>query len=150
MIFAFIAIGVSAKTSNRRSSAITLFTLWFFFIVVAPKLTNDLATYTVPQPKGFDVNQSLSEARGAYSKDKEYQEEKKQEILDQYGVVDVNELPVNYRGYALQTNEEYGDLLYDQVYNQLGKTYKKQENVLGVLSVPVSYTHLTLPTNREV
>ena len=72
MIFAFIAIGVSAKTSNRRSSAITLFTLWFFFIVVAPKLTNDLATYTVPQPKGFDVNQSLSEARGAYSKDKEY------------------------------------------------------------------------------
>lgn len=135
MIFAFIAIGVSAKTSNRRSSAITLFTLWFFFIVVAPKLTNDLATYTVPQPKGFDVNQSLSEARGAYSKDKEYQEEKRQEILDQYGVVDVNELPVNYRGYALQTNEEYGDLLYDQVYNQLGKTYKKQENVLGVLSV---------------
>ena len=135
MIFAFIAIGVSAKTSNRRSSAITLFTLWFFFIVVAPKLTNDLATYAVPQPKGFDVNQSLSEARGAYSKDKEYQEEKKQEILDQYGVVDVNELPVNYRGYALQTNEEYGDLLYDQVYNQLGKTYKKQENVLGVLSV---------------
>ena len=71
MIFAFIAIGVSAKTSNRRSSAITLFTLWFFFIVVAPKLTNDLATYAVPQPKGFDVNQSLSEARGAYSKDKE-------------------------------------------------------------------------------
>ena len=135
MIFAFIAIGVSAKTSNRRSSAITLFTLWFFFIVVAPKLTNDLATYAVPQPKGFDVNQSLSEARGAYSKDKEYQEEKKAEILDQYGVVDVNELPVNYRGYALQTNEEYGDLLYDQVYNQLGKTYKKQENVLGVLSV---------------
>jgi len=135
MIFAFIAIGVSAKTSNRRSSAITLFTLWFFFIVVAPKLTIDIATYTVPQPKGFDVNQSLSEARGAYSKDKEYQEEKKQEILDQYGVVDVNELPVNYRGYALQTNEEYGDLLYDQVYNQLGKTYKKQENILGVLSV---------------
>ena len=35
----------------------------------------------------------------------------------------------------MQTNEEYGDLLYDQVYNQLGKTYKKQENVLGVLSV---------------
>ena len=135
MIFAFIAIGVSAKTSSRRSSAIALFTLWFFFIIVAPILTNDLATFTVPQPKGFDVNLSLSEARGAYSKDKEYQEKKKQEILDQYGVVDLNELPVNYRGYALQTNEEYGDDLYDQVYNQLGKTYKKQENVLGILSL---------------
>ena len=134
MIFAFIAIGVSAKSTSRRSAAITLFTIWFVSIVVAPRFANDAATFVVPQPKGFEVERSLSEARAAYSKDDNYQEISRQEILDKYGVSSINDLPINYRGYILQRSEEHADPLYDEVYDDLKEVYERQEIILEGLS----------------
>lgn len=134
MFFVFMAIGVSARSKNRRSAAIALFTLWFFMIVVAPRFASDAATFSVPQPKGSIVDQSLSEARGAYSNDDAYQEQARQKILDEYGVKEISELPINYRGYALQISEEHADPLYEEVYNDLKGTYEKQEYILGLLS----------------
>ena len=52
-------------------------------IVVAPRFASDAATFSVPQPKGSIVDQSLSEARGAYSNDDAYQEQARQKILDE-------------------------------------------------------------------
>ena len=135
MIFAFIAIGVSARSKSRRSAAISLFTIWFVLIVVLPRFASDAATFIVPQPNGHEVEKSLSEARAAYSKDEAYQELSRQQILDKYGVSVMSDLPINYRGYILQKSEEHGDPLYEEVYNNLGAVYEDQETILDVLSL---------------
>ena len=135
MIFAFIAIGVSARSKSRRSAAISLFTIWFVLIVVLPRFASDAATFIVPQPNGHEVEKSLSEARSAYSKDEAYQELSRQQILDKYGVSVMSDLPINYRGYILQKSEEHGDPLYEEVYNNLGAVYEDQETILDVLSL---------------
>ena len=134
MIFAFISIGVSARSGSRRSSAIALFTVWFVLIIVAPRFASDAATFSIPQPKGFEVNKSLSEARAAYSKDEAYQEQSKQKILDKYGVNEISDLPINYRGYILQTSEEHADPYYDEVYSDLRGIHEGQETILEILS----------------
>ena len=46
------------------------------------------------------------------------------------------------------TLELYVDTATKQVYTEPGPNRARLENVLT--NVPVSYTHLTLPTNREV
>ena len=54
------------------------------------------------------------------------------------------------RGFIYQTNEIYGGLqgLFD--YGPLGVELKNNLKLAWWRSMAVSYTHLTLPTNREV
>ena len=134
IIFSLIAIGVSARSSSRRSAAISLFTLWFLMIIVAPRFASDVATFSTPQPDGYQINQELRKAGGAYWGDTEYQEKTKQALLDKHGVTDVKDLPINYEAYALQLSEEHADPLFDKVYAGLSATHSRQDTVINILS----------------
>ena len=50
----------------------------------------------------------------------------KQEVLDQYGVSTIDELPVNWSGIAMQAGEEYTDQVYDAEFTKIENIFSRQ------------------------
>ena len=69
----------------------------------------------------------------------ERREKLEAELLDQYGVESLDELPVNFAGLSLQASEEHSNLVFDKHFDQLWETYRRQEDVyrLAALASPL-------------
>ena len=64
----------------------------------------------------------------------------------------IDKIKENWEKILLILREEYGDQITDISYKtwlEPLKPYSFKGNTITII-VPVSYTHLTLPTNREV
>ena len=71
----------------------------------------------------------------------------KAEILEQYGVASVDELPVNWSGIAMQAGEEYTDQVYDQEFSKVEKVFNQQNQVsewAGLLNPYIAVRNLSM------
>ena len=124
------AIGVSALFQEKRNALIVLVAVWAASFVMAPRLASGFAAFLYPQPDANAVSEELAAAAGAARGDEAYQEEIRAAILADYGVDDIEALPVNYSGYALQKSEEYAHPLFESLYERIDAIYDAQEGVL--------------------
>ncbi len=135
LVFCLVALGISALCASRRSAAIVLFTFWFGFVVLVPRLAGDLALARTPQPNAAEVTASLSEIGRAYWNSESLRDAARQRALDEYGVETQEQLPVDYNAYELQASEEYADPLFAEVYSELAQVHRQQEQTLSALSI---------------
>ncbi|MET0321166.1 MAG: DUF3526 domain-containing protein, partial [Duganella sp.] len=59
-------------------------------------------------------------------------EQHKQQLLRQYGVTDVRDLPVNWSGVSLLRGEEHGNAVFDRHYGQLYATLQRQSDAMAL------------------
>lgn len=128
--FAFLALGVSALARSSRAALVALLAFWLANSFLAPRLASDISRGLAPTP-------TAQEFRAAIAKDKAktfgHDETHpafvafREEVLKKYGVKDVKDLPVSFRGLSLRKDDENGYAIFDRRFGALQAAYDRQD-----------------------
>lgn len=130
-----VAVAVSASFRTRQAAFLALAGVWALMTVLVPRFGSDAGIAISPQPDARAVSQELSAASNIWFADKDRQQQIQDELLEQYGVSEVAELPINYGAYTLQVSEDLSVPEFERVYGQLDDRYRVQESVLRGFSL---------------
>ena len=130
-----VAIGVSAMFGTRQAAFLALAGIWALMAILMPRLASDFGTTVYPQPEARIVSENLSAAAGAWYADEGRQERIQRAVLEQYGVSELDDLPINWGAYRLQASEELSNPEFDRVYDDLSRRYRAQESVVRWFSI---------------
>ena len=104
-------------------------------VVVLPQLGMDLATAINPQPDARAATLELRAASDAYFKDMDRREQIEKDVLAQYNVDVIEDLPIDYGAYVLQVSEDLSEPLFDKFYGDLDARYDDQEAVTRLFAL---------------
>lgn len=134
-----LALLVSMLASSSRIALVILLACWIGNCLIVPRLAADLSERLYPTPDGeaFEraIEREMKDGVDGHDPSSARTEELKQQVLKQYGVSKVEDLPINFTGLALQAGEEYGNRVYDRRYAELWGLYERQQRVHRALAV---------------
>jgi ABC-2 type transport system permease protein len=137
--FLFLSLAVSSRASSSRGALVVLLAFWMLNSLVLPRLAADAAERLYPTPSGSEfwaqIEHDMKEGVDGHDPAASRTEAYKQQVLDQYGVTKVEDLPVNFAGLSLQAGEEYGNTVFDRRYAELWATYEKQNRLRQVTAL---------------
>ena len=128
-----------------RASLAMLIGLWAATTLVLPRAAVELSQLAAPLPTMQQFRAGLDAALGMPD-DPEQAERDKQQLLREYGVKDVKDLPVNWAGISLQRGEQHGDRIFDDHYGRLFDAMRRQSDaaaLAGWLSPAVAMAGLS-------
>jgi len=140
---AFIGVGlaVSAWAGSTRTSLIVLIGFWIFACLLLPRAANDVAERLHATPASAEfwarVDKDMKEGIDGHDPANKKTKELEQQLLAQFKVEKVEDLPINFNGISLNAGEEYAAKVFDKHYSALWQTYYGQESVhkgSGILS----------------
>jgi len=138
----FVALGtaISARARNTSAALVSALALWVTTVIVVPRLVGDLAAWAHPSPSEHEffagVTHDIKEGINGHDPQDRRMKALEAELLARHGVKDVEELPVNLAGVALQAGEDYGDHVYDHHYAELRAIHRQQADLrLGLAFV---------------
>ncbi len=123
---------VAASVWMRSASAalLTLLALWVVGTSLMPRAAANVAGAWVPLPSRDAFQTQMIEAREAgpdgHNPRDTIIEERRQEVLDEYGVDDVEDLPIDFGGIAMQLDEDFGNQVWDEHFGQLTDLFMRQ------------------------
>ncbi|MEE2821722.1 MAG: ABC transporter permease subunit [Acidobacteriota bacterium] len=142
-IFISVSLAVSAKARSSRLALVILLGFWIFNGLIAPRFASDLSRSLYPGPSNFEFESNIKLAL-QYGVDgnttyREVERKRRTEIMSQYGVNDIKDLPVNFAGIRLQMNEDWGYEVFDKFYGDLHENFRKQNRVqqIGAAVAPL-------------
>ncbi|MBB6229348.1 ABC-2 type transport system permease protein [Polymorphobacter multimanifer] len=122
-VWAALTVGVSALAATARGALLALLCLWMTSVVLVPRLAAEQAIRSHPVPSAGEFWNDVTIARQAgvtgHDVGNPAMATLQKEVLAQYGVTSLEELPVDFSGIALQKGEEYSDTIYDRLYGDL-------------------------------
>lgn len=137
MLFAYAcwlamwAIGVvvfSALAPRGRDALIALLAFWTLTVVLVPRLGPELAASTLPLPTRIEteiaIERDLAAMGDSHNPNDPYFNEFRKNVLAQYGVSRVEDLPVNYKGVLGIEGERLTSELFDRY---AGRNFERQE-----------------------
>ena len=128
--FVGVTLAVSARAPSARFALVALLGVWVFVCLVAPRAATDLAKALYPTPSAQEFAAALAEDREAGIDGIDYEdflEARKEDLLAEYGVDEVEALPINYSGWRLQVSEEYSNQFFDSHYARLWDQFEAQD-----------------------
>ena len=133
LIFVFLCVLISAFSRSSGFSLLTLLGLWIAACIIMPKATTNLADKLYPTPSQFEFKRTIQEKvrngiDGHNPRDTRLAS-LKQEVLNEYKVETIEELPVNWSGIAMQAGEEYTAQVYDSEFAKIENVFEQQNNV---------------------
>lgn len=139
-IFVFLALGVSALSSRSRTALASLIGIWIVATILGPRIGPDVAGALVPAPPAHEFAARLQqESSDPFWGSSEEAEGRRQAVMDdilaEYGVETVEELPINYDGHLLQESEEFANDVFDALYDELWGSYERQRAVARVFAL---------------
>ena len=133
------ALLVSALASSSRAALVILLACWIGNCLIVPRLAADLSERLYPTPDGEafqrEIEREMKDGVDGHNPASARTAELKQQVLKQYGVTRVEDLPINFTGLAMQAGEEYGNRVYDRRYAELWALYERQQRVHRALTV---------------
>ena len=135
--FVGLSLAVSAFVPSSRAALVTLLSVWVVNGLVAPRAAVDLSGWLHPAPTAFEFSRTIEQemSTGVDGITPPDRQAITQQVLDEYGVKSVDELPVNVSGITLQASEEFGNQIYDRNYTALWDTFERQSRVHESLAV---------------
>lgn len=128
-VFLGVTLAVSALVSSSRVALIVLLAFWSLNIIL-PRVVTDIGKGVYPTPSALEfqaaVERNMREGIDGHNPYDERGEKLKQQVLAQYGVQTVEELPVNFDGIALQVGEDYETQIYERHFAELRRSYQQQ------------------------
>ncbi|WP_209712727.1 DUF3526 domain-containing protein [Duganella sp. 1411] len=143
--WAALIAAVSARAPTLRASLAILIGLWAATTLVVPRAAVELSQMAAPLPTMQQFRAGLDAALGMPD-DPEQANRDKQQLLREYGVKDVKDLPVNWAGISLQRGEHHGDRIFDEHYGRLFDAMRRQSDasaLAGWLSPAVAMAGLS-------
>lgn len=128
--FVGVTLAVSARAPSARFALVGLLGFWVFVCLAAPRAATDLAKAYCPTPSAQEFAAALADEKEAGIDGVDYEdflEARKQELLAEYGVDEVEALPINYGGWRFEVSEEYGNQFFDVHYSRLWDQFEAQD-----------------------
>lgn len=129
---------VSAWSSSSAASLLTSLGAWVLCSILLPRMAANWADQAAPLPSRHAFNRKIQEG---YSKGlgndgalMERWNRYQQQVLKQYKVDSVTQLPVNFDGLAMQYGEDYNSKVYQQVAAQTDSLIRRQQALLATAS----------------
>jgi ABC-2 type transport system permease protein len=133
-----VCLAVSARAGRSQRALILLLGFWILNSIAAPRLAADLATAVAPTPSAFEFQHGIELALRGQADELDFHqlrtEKLKQQLLQKYNVTRIEDLPVDFRGIALQAGEDYGNQVFDRAYSNLWAALFSQETIHYYLS----------------
>ncbi|MBK8162241.1 MAG: DUF3526 domain-containing protein [Gammaproteobacteria bacterium] len=127
--FAMLALAVSAFSRNSRAALVGLLAFWLANCFLVPRLMTDAVRTALPLPTALEFRQTIAEEKKkTFGHDETHPAFVvfRDDVLRQYGVERIEDLPVNFRGLALRKDDENGYRIFDQQYGALQEAYERQ------------------------
>jgi len=139
-VFINIVLLISSVVKKSGIALVASLCIWILACLAAPKAASNIAESKHPYPtrQEFAANILKDKKQGLdghnpWSKEAKQLEE---EVLMEYGVDSLNQLPFNFAAYRTQKGEEHEAEVYFKHYNYLKQQYANQSNVYrGLASI---------------
>jgi len=146
IIFINLVLLISAVTKKSGISLVVSLCVWIVACLATPKAASNIAETQHPYPtrQEFATN-VLKDKKAGLDGHNPWSKEAKlleQEILNEYGVDSLHQLPFNFDAYRMQKGEEHEAEVYFKHYNHLREQYTLQTRVYKSLAFISPY----LPT----
>jgi len=142
-VWMLLALALSVRASRARTALVVLLAGWSAASLIAPRVAIALAEQQVPIPTASAfaaaIKHDFDHGLDGQSPPDVRRAQFQQQLLAEYGVERLEDLPVSVSGMSLQEAERYGNLIFDRHYGQLLDLYRAQErcrrwgSVLGPL-----------------
>ncbi len=146
IVFINIVLLISSLVKKSGISLVVSLSIWILACLAAPKAASNIAESKHPYPtrQEFAANVLQDKKEGLdghnpWSKEAKLLEE---QVLKEYGVDSVQQLPFNFDGYRMQKGEEHEAEVYFKHYNHLKDQFSNQSKVYQGLAIISPY----LPT----
>ncbi|GEA59141.1 ABC transporter permease [Vibrio comitans] len=159
LIWSAIVLWVSTISSRSNASFAILIGLWVILCILVPRIGSSTAATFVSSPSkletDFAVREELRALGDGHNASDPAFEKLKQDLLDQYGVDDISELPLNFRGVvATYSEKKLTDVLNKYADNRMDEelAQAKIAREFGWLSPMVSirtFSMMISGTNLE-
>jgi len=136
-VFLALSLAVSAWARSSRTALVVLLGIWVVNGFVAPRAAADLSRWLHPTPSALEFARTMESemALGVEGIARPDRTQLSQRLLAEYGVDEVEDLPVNEVGVYLQESEEFGNQIFDRNYGRLWDTFERQSVVHETLAV---------------
>jgi len=119
-IWVGMTVSVSAFAATARQALLVLLTVWAVAIVLVPRLAAEQATAAHPIPAAGAFWEAVRVAReqgiDGHNPGDARAKALEAQVLAQYGVASVDDLPIDFAGISLQAGEDYGNQVFDRLY----------------------------------
>ena len=136
--FANLVLLVSIFARSSGASLVTSLSLWILVALVTPKMSTNLAGHVYPFPtyQAFRENINSDQQNGLNGHNfwNEAAQDFQQQVLQEYGVDSIEELPVDYSGLLLAEGEKYESEIYSKHFDLLRKQYQNQRAIYRLSS----------------
>lgn len=132
-IFSNIVLLVSASVNKSSVAFVVLLAVWIVACLGMPKMVTTLADQLYPYPTQQEfleaVNEDKKKGLDGHDPWNDAARKLEQEVLAEYGVDSVQQLPFNFDGYLMQKGEEHEAEIFFKHYEQLKKIYEQQSRL---------------------
>lgn len=138
-LWAIAVVSVSTLTARGRDALIVLLTLWAVTVVLVPRLGADLVAWSQPLPTRFETDiaiaRDLAAMGDSHNPEDPYFSTFRKQVLAQYGVNRVEDLPVNYKGLLGMEGERLTSALFDRYADANFSAQARQLSQLDTFSL---------------
>lgn len=135
--FAGLSLLASLLARSRRNAFFALTAVWLLVTVAVPRIAGDIAVAVHPTPTATEFWAGIRDGEGNESglaasrqlRIGEIRARLTEELLAQYDVESVDQLPLNFTALFLQRLEEEDAPIFDYNYDQLWQTYEDQRRL---------------------
>lgn len=146
IVFINIVLLISSLVKKSGIALVVSLCVWILACLAAPKAASNIAESKHPYPtrQEFAANILKDKKEGLDGHNPWNKEAKllEQQVLKEYGVDSLHQLPFNFDGYRMQKGEEHQAEVYFKHYNYLKEQYSNQSRVYQGLAAISPY----LPT----
>lgn len=139
LAFSALTVAVSGLFSSARTALVVLLGFWAMSTLLVPRVAPAVAETLEPTPSAPAFRQAVTQEaqNGVSGHDPSDQrlDTIKKELLERYQVSNVEDLPVNFRGVALEFGEKNSTESYNRHFDQLYGVYHEQEAVQRAFSI---------------
>jgi ABC-2 type transport system permease protein len=139
LAFAALTVAASGLIASSRTALVVLLGFWAVSTLLMPRVAPAVAETLEPTPsapafrsavteeaeRGVDVHDPADEGLIAF----------RAELLARYGVDEVEDLPINFRGASYEYGEQLSTDLYTRHFNQLYEVYHRHDVLQRVFAI---------------
>jgi ABC-2 type transport system permease protein len=129
----------SAGFKQRRDALLALVAIWALSVLLIPRVAPDIAYASQPLPDRLQtevgIARDLRAMGDSHDPSDPYFKKFRQSVLDRYGVQQVEDLPVNYKGLLAVEGERLTTKLFDEYASRSAGIQQDQNQMVAWFSV---------------
>jgi ABC-2 type transport system permease protein len=115
--------------------------------LIVPRVAADMSAALARTPSAVEFQTALEKDLNDGAGLERTLDQRRRELLQQYGVNSVEALPINFSGISLQAGEEHGNEVFDRHYAALFDRFDRQNRIVqfgGLLSPGLAMSALSM------